>query len=114
MIARRQAIGRILGLAGGALAATAWPRTARAEDGIEPNVLPRMYPLLVDLPGWTARRPGSMRMKKFGATMTVAARDYQRGDAFVMVQVTITQAVWTWRGMLGVKAAATIRSASSR
>ena len=95
MIARRQ----VIGLAAGALAAAAWPRAARADDG-----LARLYPLLIDLPGWASRGPGGMTTKKLGATMTVAAREYRRGDAFVMAEVAITQAVWTWRGMLGIKA----------
>ena len=95
MIARRQ----VIGLAAGALAAAAAPRAARADDG-----LARLYPLLIDLPGWYAGRPGGMATKKFGTSMTVAAREYRRGDAFVMAEVAVTQAVWTWRGLMGIKA----------
>ena len=97
MIARRQ----LVRLAAGALAAAALPRRARAE---EEEVAHRFYPLLVDLPGWAAGRPGGMTMKKFGATMIMAVREYRRGEAVVTAQVTIMHAVWTWRGMLGIKA----------
>ncbi len=95
MITRRQ----IIGLGAAALAAAALPRAARADEGLE-----HIYPLLIDLPGWVARKPGGMTMKKFGADMTMAVREYRRGDAVVTAQVTIMQAVWTWRGMLGIKA----------
>jgi hypothetical protein len=100
MIARRQAIGIVISVGGGMLAAAIWPRAAGAEE----DVLAPIYPLLIDLPGWFAGRPGGMATKKLGVSMTVVARAYRRGDAVVMAEVAITDAVWTWRGLLGMKA----------
>jgi hypothetical protein len=100
MIARR----RFLGLAAGGLAAGAWPEAARADDAFVQDGLAQMYPLLIDLPGWSAKRPTSVAIKKFGGSMSLATREYQRGDAIVVASVTVMAAVWTWRGMMGRKA----------
>jgi hypothetical protein len=106
MIARRQ----IITLGAAALAAAALPRAARAaSDSADPDRIAadqaaeRFAPFLIDLPGWVARKPGAIAMKKFGANMTIATREYRRGTAVVTAQITMMQAVWTWRGMLGIK-----------
>jgi hypothetical protein len=99
MIARRQ----VLGLAAGALAMAL--SGCSNEPPVQPskNLAP-VYPLLVDLPGWSAGRPTGAALNKFGVSMTMAVRGYRRGEARLTAQVVIMEVAWTWRGMMGIKA----------
>ena len=76
MIDRR----RTLGLALGALPATAWlaSRAARAEQAFE-----RFFPFLVDLPGWTGAKPDGVSMSLGGIDILTATRKYKRDGAHI-------------------------------
>ena len=72
MIDRRRAVHFALA----ALAAASLPRAARAEQAYE-----RLYPLLIDLPGWTGAKPDGMAMQVAGMSMMTATRSYTRGNS---------------------------------
>ncbi len=60
------------------------PQSARAEQAFE-----RFYPLLVDLAGWTGKKPEGLAMQMPNANMITASREYQRDSARVSAQVII-------------------------
>ncbi len=74
MIARRVAVP----LLWGALLLMAWlpAAPAGAEQGFQ-----RFVPFLVDLPGWTGKKPDGMAMETAGISIVTATRQYERGDA---------------------------------
>jgi hypothetical protein len=73
MIDRR----RTLRLALAALPAAALAaRKARAEQAFE-----RFFPFLVDLPGWTGKKPDGMAMQLASVNLISATREYQRDAA---------------------------------
>jgi hypothetical protein len=78
MIDRRHAVR----LALAALAAATLPRAARAEASYE-----RLYPLLIDLPGWTGAKPDGMAMQMGGMNMMTATRKYTRAGATLDVGI---------------------------
>jgi len=76
MIDRRRALR--LALAALPAAALLAAPMARAEQAFE-----RLYPFLIDLPGWTGNKPDGMTMQAPGMAMMTATREYRRGDARV-------------------------------
>jgi hypothetical protein len=74
MIDRRRALR--LALAALPAAALLASPAARAEQAYE-----RLYPLLVDLPGWTGNKPDGMAMQVPGMAMMTATREYRHGTA---------------------------------
>ena len=52
----------------------------------------RFLPLLVDLAGWQGKKPEGMSAQMSDASVTTAARDYERGTAQVHASVVIGQA----------------------
>ncbi|HLH92842.1 MAG TPA: hypothetical protein VKX28_30830 [Xanthobacteraceae bacterium] len=57
-------------------------RPARADQPFE-----RFYPFLVDLQGWTAKKPDGMAMQMGGMSMLTASREYERADARIHVGI---------------------------
>jgi hypothetical protein len=78
MIDRRRAI--LLALA--ALPAAWLAPKARAQQGFQ-----RFVPFLVDLPGWTGKKPDGMAMEMAGTSMITATRAYERADAKLNAQI---------------------------
>jgi hypothetical protein len=83
MIDRRRAV--FLALAAAAMPA-GWlsPSAARAEAAFQ-----RFVPFLVDLPGWTGKKPDGMAMEVPGNRMITATREYERGPARLNAQIII-------------------------
>src|ERR1700744_5984785 len=72
MIDRRRALRLTLA----ALPAAAWLASpALAEEAFE-----RLYPFLVDLPGWTGGKPGGVAMSIGSVSIMTASRKYKRDD----------------------------------
>jgi hypothetical protein len=72
MIDRRRALRLTLA----ALPAAAWLASpARAEEAFE-----RLYPFLVDLPGWTGDKPDGVAMSIGSVSIMTASRKYKRDD----------------------------------
>ena len=65
-----------------------WPYSAPAAD----QPFQRFLPLLVDLAGWQGTKPEGMSAQMSDASVTTAARDYERGTAQVHASVVIGQA----------------------
>lgn len=82
MIARRRLAGLAVVLPALAAAALTPHSSARAEDGLEPFV-----PLLVELPGWKAGKPGGVAMQDYGSRIVMVQRGYARGEIHVSVQL---------------------------
>jgi hypothetical protein len=83
MIKRQPAILSML-----VMLAMLWPPSSvRAEQAFA-----RFLPLLVDLDGWQGKKPDGMSMDMPNASITTAARDYQRGPARVQASVIKGQA----------------------
>jgi len=81
MINRRGVI--LLALAALPSAWSAWfASTARAQQSFQ-----RFVPFLVDLPGWTGKKPDGMAMEMAGTSMITATRAYERGDAKLNAQI---------------------------
>jgi hypothetical protein len=78
MIDRRRAV--LLALA--ALPAAWLAPTARAQQSFQ-----RFVPFLVELPGWTGKKPDGMAMEMAGTSMITATRAYERGAAHVNAAV---------------------------
>jgi hypothetical protein len=78
MINRRHAIR----LALAALPAAWLPNAACAQQSFQ-----RFLPLLIDLQGWTGKKPDGMAMEMTGASMITATRAYERGDAKLNAQI---------------------------
>jgi hypothetical protein len=74
MIDRRRAV--LLALL--ALPAAALTPAARAQQSFQ-----RFVPFLVELPGWTGKKPDGMGMELAGSNMISATRTYERGGAHV-------------------------------
>jgi hypothetical protein len=55
---------------------------AQAQQGFQ-----RFIPFLVDLPGWTGKKPDGLAMEMPGNSMITATREYQRGDARLNAQI---------------------------
>jgi hypothetical protein len=67
--------------------AAAWlflPPEASADPAFK-----RLLPLLIDLDGWTGKKPDGMSMDMANASMTTATREYQRGGAQLHAAVVI-------------------------
>ena len=65
-----------------------WPSSALRAD----QPFQRFLPLLVDLAGWQGTKPEGMSAQMSDASVTTAARDYERGTAQVHASVVIGQA----------------------
>ena len=65
-----------------------WPDSALRAD----QPFQRFLPLLVDLAGWQGKKPEGMSAQMSDASVTTAARDYERGTAQVHASVVIGQA----------------------
>jgi hypothetical protein len=93
MIDRR----RTLRLALAALPAAAWlaSQSARAEQAFE-----RLYPFLIDLPGWTGDKPDGMAMALAGMSIMTATRKYSRDGAHLEVGILTGQAAQAGLAML--------------
>jgi len=64
-----------------------WPlSTARADQPFK-----RLLPLLIDLNGWTGKKPDGMSMQVSDTNMTSATRDYERGSAQLHASVMVGQ-----------------------
>ncbi len=79
MIDRRRAVRLALATLPAALLGA---RAARAEQSFE-----RLYPLLIELPGWTGAKPDGMAMQLAGMAMMTATRKYTRGSAILNVGI---------------------------
>ena len=88
MIDRRRAL-RLTLAALPAAALLASP--ARAEQAYE-----RLYPLLVDLPGWTGNKPDGMAMALAGMDIVTATRKYKREGAHLEVGILTGAAAQAW------------------
>ena len=82
MIDRRRAIG----LAAAVL--PAWwllrPYAARSEQG---KAFQRLFPFLIDLPGWKGNKPDGLALEMPGNNMVTATRQYERGGSRLTAQV---------------------------
>ena len=65
-----------------------WPWSPAHAD----QAFQRFLPLFVDLEGWQGKKPDGMSMEMSNASMTTAARDYQRGPAQAHATVMMGQA----------------------
>ena len=74
MIDRRRTLR--LALAALPAAALLGSRAARADQPFE-----RLYPFLVDLPGWTGQKPDGMAMQMANMSIMTATREYRRDAA---------------------------------
>jgi hypothetical protein len=81
MIDRRRAVR--LGVASAVMAAAcSLAPAAPAQEGFQ-----RFYPFLIDLQGWTGKKPEGFTVEMPGNSMTTASREYRRGDARFSAQV---------------------------
>jgi hypothetical protein len=83
MIDRRRVLG--LALAAAALSGAAWllpTSAARAQQSFQ-----RFIPLLIDLQGWTGKKPDGVSMDMPGNSMVTATREYERGEARLNAQI---------------------------
>src|SRR5262249_1715216 len=78
MINRRRAIR----LALATLPVALMPSAVRAQQAVQ-----RFFPLLVDLQGWTGRKPDGVAMETPGNSMVTASREYERSGARLSAQL---------------------------
>ena len=62
------------------------PQASRAEQAFQ-----RFLPLLVDLDGWTGKKPDGVSMDMANMSMTTANRDYTKGSSEVHAVVMVGQ-----------------------
>ena len=63
------------------------PQASRADQAFQ-----RFLPLLVDLDGWTGKKPDGASMEMANMSMTTANRDYTKGSSEVHASVVVGQA----------------------
>lgn len=81
MIDRRRAVRFAAAIALGS-ACSLFAPCARAQQAFQ-----RFYPFLIDLKGWTAKKPEGLTLEMPGNSMTTASREYRRGEARFSAQV---------------------------
>jgi hypothetical protein len=79
MIDRRRAVRFAVAIAG---ACSLLAPSARAQEAFQ-----RFYPFLIDLKGWTGKKPEGFTLEMPGNSMTTASREYRRSDAHFSAQV---------------------------
>jgi hypothetical protein len=70
-----------------ALAGAALPLIGLPSSSVRAQAFQRFVPFLIDLPGWTGKKPDGMAMEIPGSSMITATREYAKGAAKLNAQI---------------------------